>query len=258
MELRRWRRIPGDGGGTPSKIVINGEWSVNGMAKETNGKMLNPWRKFVKSAMRNAARQEALRKHKTANPSFNYRWEHVKAVVKTAMRLAELTGADVDIVEAAAWLHDIAKMEGGKHPRIGARIARQLLPQTDFPPEKIERVARAIEEHQGLWRRQPLTNLESMVLWDADKLTKIGLTSVFHVTGMFMMSGRKSNIKSLIKRGRAANWIEKTVASMHTEPARQAAAARVAAAQQMWDELERELHGEDLPCKEEASVGEQG
>ncbi len=206
--------------------------------------------------MRNATRQEALRTYKTANPPFNYRWEHVKAVVKTAVRLAEISGADVDVVEAAAWLHDIAKIQGGKHPRIGARIARQLLPQTDFPPEKIEQVAQAIEEHQGLWRRQPLTDLESMVLWDADKLTKIGLTSVFHVTGMFMMSGRKSNIKSLMKRGRAANWIQKTIASMHTEPARRAAQARFVAAQQLWDELERELHGEDLHCEEEAPVEE--
>lgn len=211
-----------------------------------SSKVTKSWRKIIKSAMRSAARQEALRKYKTANPPFNYRWEHVKAVVKTAVRLAEMTGADVEVVEAAAWLHDIAKMEGGKHPRIGARMARQILPRTDFPAEKIERVARAIEDHQGLWRHEPLTNLESMVLWDADKLTKIGLTSVFHVTGMFMMSGRKSNIKSLIRRGRAPDWVHKTVASMHTEPARRAAERRFAAARQLWDELERELHGEDL------------
>lgn len=228
------------------------------MIKETNGKIYKPWRKFVKSAMRNAARQEALSKYKTANPSFNYRWEHVKAVVKTAVRLAEIMDADVEVVEAAAWLHDIAKIEGGKHPRIGARIARQLLPQTDFPAEKIDRVAQAIEEHQGLWRRQPLTNLESMVLWDADKLTKFGLTSVYHVTGMFMMSGRRSNIKSLIKRGQATDWIQKSIASMHTEPARRAAAARFAAAQQLWNDLDRELNGGDLRREEEAPVAEQG
>lgn len=216
------------------------------MPEAKNNKITKSWRKIVKSAMRNATKQEALRKYNTANPPFNYRWEHVKAVVNTAVRLAELTGADCDVVEAAAWLHDIAKMDGGKHPRIGARIARQLLPQTDFPPGKIEQVALAIEEHQGMWRKKPLTNLESMVLWDADKLTKIGLASVFHVTGMFMMSGRKSNIKNLIKRGRASGWVQKTIASMHTEPARLAAQERFVAARQLWDELERELRGEDL------------
>jgi uncharacterized protein len=33
----------------------------------------------------------------------------VQAVVRLANRLAERTGADREIVEAAAWLHDVGK-----------------------------------------------------------------------------------------------------------------------------------------------------
>jgi HD superfamily phosphodiesterase len=33
--------------------------------------------------------------------TFNYRWEHVQGVTTTALRLAELVGADRDVVEAA-------------------------------------------------------------------------------------------------------------------------------------------------------------
>ena len=138
------------------------------------------WRKAVQQAMEKSSKDEALRRFGTAEPGFNYRWEHVQAVVKLAVRLARLTGADKDVVEAAAWLHDVAKEKGAKHPEEGAKVARKLLPKTDFPAEKIEAVAQAVTQHMGLWREQPLTNLEAMVLWDADKLAKIGLTAARH------------------------------------------------------------------------------
>ena len=38
---------------------------------------------------------------------FSHRWEHVQRVVQMALWLADKTDADRDIVEAAAWLHDI-------------------------------------------------------------------------------------------------------------------------------------------------------
>ena len=84
----------------------------------------------------------------------NYRWEHVKAVVMLARKLARLTNADEEIVEAAAWLHDIRKDAADNHPQEGATYARQFLPTTDFPPEKIEPVAQAIIDHMGLWLDQ--------------------------------------------------------------------------------------------------------
>lgn len=196
--------------------------------------------------MRKATEREAARRYGNTEPSFNYRWEHVTAVVTLANKLAALTGADAEIVEAAAWLHDVRKEEGGNHPREGAKFARKFLPQTDFPPEKIERVAQAIESHMGLWRDKPLTDLEAMVLWDADKLAKIGLTAAFHWTGGSLAGDKLQSLSDLIARGREASWQVKTVASMHTEPARRAAQARLQAYNQLWDELERELNGDDL------------
>ena len=120
------------------------------------------WRKTIRKAMRTAAKQEATLRGNHILP-FHYRWEHVKAVVATAIRLAELTGADREIVEAAAWLHDIAKVRGEKHAITGAKVAVTLLVNTDFPSKKIKGVAKCIAEHKGLWRTNPLTNLESMV-----------------------------------------------------------------------------------------------
>ncbi len=211
-----------------------------------NNKTKKPWREAVQEVMRHATEAEALARFGKRKPAFNYRWEHVTVVVTLANRLAELTGADRDVVEAAAWLHDVRKEAKEKHPQEGAKFARKFLPKTDFPPQKIEQVARAIEDHMGLWLEKPLTNLESQVLWDADKLAKIGLTAVFHFTGNVLAKGKPTTTEDLIVMGSDAEWQTKTVASMHTEPARRAAADRLQAYNQLWSLLGGELKGDDL------------
>ena len=204
------------------------------------------WRKVAREAMRRAARAEAERRSGSDNPTFNYRWEHVQAVHTLAMKLARLTGADLEIVEAAVWLHDVAKEHGEDHPQAGAAYTRRFLPQTDFPPEKVERVAQAIADHQGLWREEPLQRLESQILWDADKLAKLGLTAAFHWTGMKFARETSLTMAELVASLRDAQWLEKTAASMHTAPARRAARSRLRAFRHLWETLEAELRADDL------------
>lgn len=206
-----------------------------------------PWREAARDRMYAATLAELRGRLGTEQVSFNYRWEHVTTVVKLALRLAELTDADAEVVEAAAWLHDVCKFShGNRHPQAGATEARALLPTTDFPPRKIEAVARAIADHMGLWRDEPLTVLESQVLWDADKLAKIGLTAIFHWTGGWLAGQEMRALEDVIARGRDADWQFRTVASMHTAPARRAGAARLAAYRQVYDALAAELEGDDL------------
>jgi uncharacterized protein len=77
-------------------------------------------------------------RRRTANRlPFNYRWEHIQCVVSLALHLAAKTGADREVVEAAAWLHDVCKGEPN-HGAAGARAARTLLSHTDFPAAKID------------------------------------------------------------------------------------------------------------------------
>jgi uncharacterized protein len=216
------------------------------MTKEKNDKKIKDWRKAAQKAMRRAAERELKLRHGKTDPSFNYRWEHVTAVVTLATKLAALTGADAEIVEAAAWLHDIRKETRNNHPQEGAKFARKFLPQTDFPPEKIEAVAQAIEEHMGLWRDKPLKNLESQVLWDADKLSKTGLTAAFHWTGSALAGTKSQELEQIILRARSADWQQRTVDSMHTEPARRAAKKRLKSFTKLWNKLGAELSGEDL------------
>jgi uncharacterized protein len=221
-----------------SKIIV--------LTKKQNNKKIKDWRKAAQKEMREATERELRLRHGKVDPSFNYRWEHVTAVVTLANKLAVLTGADAEIVEAAAWLHDIRKEMKEMHPQEGAKFARKFLPETNFPPEKIEPVAKAIEEHMGLWRDEPLQALESQVLWDADKLSKIGLTAAFHWTGSALAGTKSQELEQIIFRARSADWQKKTVASMHTEPARRAAKKRLKSFNKLWDKLEKELNGQDL------------
>ena len=199
------------------------------------------WRTDLRQVMREAAEAENGGTH-----GFNYRWEHVEAVVRLAEKLARLTGADEEIVEAAAWLHDVRKSEGEDHARSGAAFAAEFLAQTDFPQDKIPAVVRAIAEHKGLWRDEPLTNLESMVLWDADKLSKLGLTAVIHFTSMILAGDEPFATTELLDDLASAEWQRRAVESMHSEPARQAAATRLAAYERFVVQLEQELLGHDL------------
>lgn len=207
------------------------------------------WRTACRYEMKKAALKEAKSRTGKKDPAFVYRWEHVKAVVAQARKLAKLTGADAQVVEAAAWLHDVKKFEDGqKHAKSGALFAQEFLPTTDFPKKKIEAVAHAISVHTGLWRDKPLENLEAQVLWDADKLTKVGLTATFHglSRGLVREHSTTYTTEEIIKSGKGHDWQDKTVASFHTSPARKAGVARLKAYRQLWKQLERELKGKDL------------
>lgn len=173
---------------------------------------------------------------------FNYRWEHVQRVVQVALWLAERTGADPEVVEAAAWLHDIRKGEPN-HGKIGAAEAEAFLQQADFPPEKIARVVDAIERHAGLTRppgAPPLEPLETAVLWDADKLTKLGVSMI-----AYQLSTREFDGASLVERRQQMQTflrtvLSKTVESMNTAPARHLAQVRYRAMAAFLSEWESE------------------
>jgi uncharacterized protein len=207
---------------------------------------LKPWRAAVKRAAQEAARAESRACWEENDVAFDYRWEHVQAVVRLAVRLATLTGADQEIVEAAAWLHDVAKPDSKKHGQDGAAIARRVLRQTDFPAEKIEVVADAIVKHVGLFTDDPVEPLEAAVVWDADKLSKLGATAVLHFLGYKLMMGEKTT-EQWLEELPDVSWMERTVRSFHTAPARAAGQKRLETYRALWRQALQEFDGDDLP-----------
>lgn len=110
---------------------------------------------------------------------------HVLRVLRLAERLAEMEGADPDIVRTAALLHDISRSEDEEagveaeaetdHALVAAREARRILGDAD--PAFVDAVAHAIEAHRFRNAVEPQT-VEAKVLFDADKLDAIGAVGV--------------------------------------------------------------------------------
>jgi uncharacterized protein len=93
-------------------------------------------------------------------------------------------GADLEILELAAMLHDIGrgkeKASGGKvcHAAAGAQRAREILEQHGLPPETVERVTHCIASHRFRGEDCRPRSLEARVLFDADKLDALGAVGV--------------------------------------------------------------------------------
>lgn len=82
-------------------------------------------------------------------------WKHhILNVVKYSILMAKKIGADKEIVEIAALLHDYASVKNYKlyesgHHIHGARMAEELLKKFNYPQEKIEQVKHCILSHSG-------------------------------------------------------------------------------------------------------------
>jgi uncharacterized protein len=103
-------------------------------------------------------------------------FDHVLRVATLAVKIAQAEGAEVEIVRAAALLHDIG-LDNGRlgHEEVAAQRACEIL--AGQPREKVEAVAEAIRSHRFRSGPSPQT-LEAKCLFDADKLDAIGAIGV--------------------------------------------------------------------------------
>ncbi len=97
--------------------------------------------------------------------------EHIKYVVENAVKLAKEYGADVEIVELGALLHDIAMPseygERDEHHIYGAKIAEDLLTKLNYPKDRIEKVKNCVLNHRGS-TNTPRNTIEEQCVADAD------------------------------------------------------------------------------------------
>ena len=104
----------------------------------------------------------------------NHDLEHVKRVVRYAKWLAFMENCDVDIIEVAAWLHDVGQPQNKEiHGTISAAMAEPLLKSLEFDEDFINKVKHCIECHDTKMVHNAQT-AEAKVLYDADKLNVIG------------------------------------------------------------------------------------
>ena len=111
-------------------------------------------------------------KYAVKSPDHYDFWEqHIKLVVKEAVYLAETYGADREIVELGALLHDIALVSEigtrAEHHENGRKIAERILQEYGYPSDKTSRVLGCILHHRS---SRYAENLEELCVADADIL----------------------------------------------------------------------------------------
>ena len=108
---------------------------------------------------------------------------HFISTVKYAKQLAKETGADMEIVELAAWLHDMGSILGDyeNHHISGAEHAAEFLSKYKYPRERIERIKHCIVAHRGS-KDIPRETIEAECIADADAMSHFdNIASLFNL-----------------------------------------------------------------------------
>ncbi|NIS82324.1 MAG: HD domain-containing protein [Anaerolineales bacterium] len=121
-------------------------------------------------------------------------FDHVVRVLRMAENLGRELGADLEILRAAALLHDAAgahPVEGDErevHEQGSAVFARRILEQEGWEGSRIEAVVHCIHAHRYRGEEEPRT-LEARILFDSDKLDVNGAFGVARTIGYAVQAG---------------------------------------------------------------------
>lgn len=108
-------------------------------------------------------------------------WHHIMRVYNTACYIQEKEGGNREIVELAALLHDISdhKMNGGKL-NAGGAVAYDILIDLGASEETASQVRSIVDKvsFKGAKTEDGMTELEGMIVQDADRLDAIGAIGI--------------------------------------------------------------------------------
>jgi HD superfamily phosphodiesterase len=146
------------------------------------------------------------------SPSSHYGHEiffcHFIPMVAHAKNLASMeTNVDIEIVELAAWLHDIGSVTMGRrdHHITGAKIASEKLKELNLPKNKIEKIADCIYCHRG---SQPIERKtkEAQIIADADTISAFDNLSGLFKAAVFHENLNQIQAKASVKQKLLNSW----------------------------------------------------
>jgi len=170
----------------------------------------------------------------STEPYYNYRYEHIRQVEREALRLLEAEGGDAEILLAAVWIHDRYQPQYAGPPDHGARAANwanENLEGFGFPAVKVPEVCYAVANHSNPPGSLAGQAQEARMLWDADKLTKIGAFPVIvYLCGFPAFPDKVMTLQSIVDHGfwhlqRVSHLVE----NFYFERSRQRARLKLAA-----------------------------
>ena len=139
-------------------------------------------------------------------PTSKYGYEpysfHFVPMHNYAKMLAEKIGADIELVEVAAWLHDIGSIIRGRndHHITGAAIAEEKLRALGYPEEKIILVKDCILSHRGSVIMEKQTK-EAKIIADADAMSNFdNIGGIFRAAYSFENRNQGEGIKEVLRK----------------------------------------------------------
>jgi uncharacterized protein len=113
----------------------------------------------------------------------SHKWDHTLRVYRLCERIGIAEGVDMDVLLAAAYLHDIGRSYQDEsngavcHAEKGARMAGPFVEKLALSEAQKKNIIHCIRSHRFRGRHEPRTP-EARVLFDADKLDAIGAVGV--------------------------------------------------------------------------------
>jgi len=202
-------------------------------------------------------------------------FDHVLRVYSMAERLALSEGADLEIVCAAALLHDVHNFEqpsiqdqyvddieeGNRldHHHSAAEFSQHVLKSEGWSEERIAAVQHCIRSHRFREVSEKPQTLEAKVLFDADKLDAIGAIGVARAiayaarasqpayaepSGQFLVTGAKEENEDHSAFHEYLFKLVKLKERLYTQTARLLAEERHRYMVEFFERLELEMKGE--------------
>jgi len=113
----------------------------------------------------------------------SHKWDHTLRVCRLCERIGVAEGVDMDVLLAAAYLHDIGRSYQDEsngavcHAEKGAQMAGPIVEKLALSEAQKNNILHCIRSHRFRGRHKPETS-EAKVLFDADKLDAIGAVGV--------------------------------------------------------------------------------
>ena len=113
----------------------------------------------------------------------SHKWDHTLRVCRLCERIGVGEGVDMDVLLAAAYLHDIGRIYQDEsngavcHAEKGAQMAEPIVEELALSEAQKKNILHCIRSHRFRGRHEPETP-EARVLFDADKLDAIGAVGV--------------------------------------------------------------------------------
>jgi uncharacterized protein len=126
---------------------------------------------------------------------------HILPVVKYAKKLAQIYKADAEVVEIAALLHDIGRIDiknDEEHHVLGVLVAEKILKKLKYSEEIIKEVKHCVLSHRASQGLEPQT-LIAKIIANADAMSHFDMLPIF-----YYWNGQRN-----IKIAEITEWVEK-------------------------------------------------